>query len=825
MRCYIVVNWVGTVVGVNTPLFAYHSARSEKARIARELGPMLRVFLGATVVICLIGGGICLVLGNPLGWVFIGLSALPAMVIEWYENELRELPVVVKGSRIDDVLAANILGLLPVHATPYDVATIIGQVPEGQFFSVRFGIGPLLLQEIASKDSNDMDALWSKALELKKQRGCSDISAGLLIMSLLSLYPGYQQLLAHLQLELEDVQNGIDWYEHIETLIVSSKRFRKTGGLARDWSFGWIPNLSRFGQNISEQVKGGMFSADIASHEDIVGQLMTALSTDGGGVVSLIGHQGVGKSQIVYSLAEKLLDGEAGVPESLRYRQIFMLDAGSLLTAAPGAGELEGLVTTIMSEAYQAKNIIIFLDNAELFFEQGVGSVDLTSALLPILQAARLPMIVALDEQRFLQISRRSSALTNALRRINVKPLNISDTMSVMQNHLVVSEFRQKVTYMYQALAETYRLSERYVHDLEMPGRAVKLLDDAARYAESGLVTAQVVHNTVEQTLDVKVGAVRDDAERDTLLHLEDRIHERMINQVRAVSVVSDALRRARAGVRDQDRPIGTFLFLGPTGVGKTELAKALASVFFGGEDRIIRLDLNEFVRSEDVVRLIADGADDPSSLTARVMKQPFSVILLDEIEKAHPAVLATFLQVLDEGILKDVRNRDVIFKDAIIIATSNAGADRIREQIGRGLAIENFEDQFVDELISSGEFKPEFLNRFDEIVMFTPLKKPELLQVVDLIIAGVNKTLEQQKVSVTVSDEAKQYLVEAGYDPRLGARPMRRVVQRAVENTVAKQLLAGDVEAGGTVAIDLAQVQALVSLKKQADKIINESV
>jgi ATP-dependent Clp protease ATP-binding subunit ClpC len=377
---------------------------------------------------------------------------------------------------------------------------------------------------------------------------------------------------------------------------------------------------------------------------------------------------------------------------------------------------------------------------------------------------------------------------------------------------------------MYQALREAYRLSERYVHDLAMPGRAVKLLESAANYADNGLVSAISVQRAIEETIGIKVSAVQGDDEREKLLNMEELIHQRMINQKRAVNVVSDALRRARAGVRNQDRPIGTFLFLGPTGSGKTELAKSLAAIYFGGENRLIRLDMNEYSVSNDVARLIADGADDSTSLTAQVMKQPFSVILLDEVEKAHPNVLAVFLQLLDEGILRDVKNREVSFRDAIIIATSNAGADRIREYIDRGMDIEQFEEPFINELIASNQFRPEFLNRFDEIVMFRPLNKDELVQVVDLILADVNKTLALQKVSVTVTEEAKLYLVDVGYDPRLGARPMRRVVQRAVENTVAKQVLSGVVEAGGKVEITLEQVQKMLDSKKQADEIISSS-
>ena len=377
-----------------------------------------------------------------------------------------------------------------------------------------------------------------------------------------------------------------------------------------------------------------------------------------------------------------------------------------------------------------------------------------------------------------------------------------------MQEQAVITEGQRHVAYRYQALREAYRLSARYIHDLAMPGQAIKLLESAASYHEDGIVTKQSVQQAIEQTMDVKISVASTVDDRKRLLNMEALIHQRMVNQTRAVSVVSDALRRARAGVRNQNRPIGTFLFLGPTGVGKTELSKALADVYFGGEGKIVRIDLNEYVRPEDVSRLIADGADDPASLTAQVMKQPFSVVLLDEIEKAAPEVLATLLQLLDEGILRDIKNREVSFRDAIVIATSNAGADRIREYIEHGYKLEQFEQQFTDELINSGQFRPEFLNRFDEIVLFRPFTKEELVQVLDLILEGVNATLAQQKVSVAVEYDAKLFLVERGYDPRLGARPMRRVVQKAVENTVARQMLSGSVAPGSTITVTLEQAR-----------------
>ena len=292
------------------------------------------------------------------------------------------------------------------------------------------------------------------------------------------------------------------------------------------------------------------------------------------------------------------------------------------------------------------------------------------------------------------------------------------------------------------------------------------------------------------------------------MLNLETLIHERMIDQEPAVHAVSDALRRAAAGVRNENKPIGTYLFLGPTGVGKTELAKALSDVYFNGENDIIRIDMNEYVEASDVNRLIAEGATDAMSLTAQVQKHPFSVVLLDEIEKASPQVLTTLLQMLDEGILRDTRNHEISFRDAIVICTSNAGADKIRENIGSS-NYEKLKDELTNHLIETREFKPEFLNRFDEICLFKPLSKEDLNRIVDLLIKGINKTLAPQKIEVSVDDDAKALLIDAGYDPMLGARPMKRVVSKTVENIVAKKSLKGEVKSGDTVRISADEIKS----------------
>ncbi|MFZ2544449.1 MAG: AAA family ATPase [Candidatus Saccharimonadales bacterium] len=793
---------------VPSSLYNFESTRATKARFGVRLTKSLRLGIEILAVILVFGGVALVVVHIAIGWLIASLVIFPFMVSTWYRNELKDVPS--SGASIDGLLVSDILGGLPKNPTPKDIVKMTARSQGGLFFALRFGITEKVLENITLPNTADTEPLWQKALQIQQESGSQQVTGAVLAVAIMENFSDYESLLAHMKLSREDLISGIRWYEHLQLLIRQSKEPRRTGGIARDFSFGYIPLLKRFGINLSEQV-GSRIAVETESHQKALDQLVETFGAGGRQNSVLVGQAGAGKTTIIHAFAERILDAKAKIPSSLMFRQVFLLDSASLIAAAPGRGELEGLIMQVLGEAYSAKNIIICLDNAQLFFEEGVGSVDLTNVLLPILDAGNLRVILAMDEQRYLQIGQRNPSLINALNRISVAPANREETIAVMQDQLLFTEYQRKVTYMYQSLDEAYRLSERYIHDLEMPGRALKLLESAAGYGENGFITGNSVQQAIEQTMDIKVGVASGEDEREKLLNLEDLIHKRMINQTRAVQVVSDALRRARAGVRNQNRPIGTFLFLGPTGVGKTELSKALADVYFGGEDRMVRLDLNEYVRPEDVSRLIADGADDPTSLTAQVMKQPFSVVLLDEIEKAHPQVLTTLLQLLDEGILRDIKNREVSFRDAIIIATSNAGADRIREYIERGYKLQDFEQQFVDELISSNQFRPEFLNRFDEIVIFRPLEKPELIQVVDLMLVDLNKQMALQKVSVHVADDAKEFLVDKGYDPRLGARPMRKVVQRAVENLVAKQMLAGSVAPGTVIEVNLDQVTQIL--------------
>ncbi len=799
-------------------LFQWRSSRARRARFGHALRSWVPVLTVLVFVLCALGVGL-VVYGLAAGWLSIGAAAPLIMIVQWYGRDLRDPSRIENGKRLDDILDSEILGILPQRPTPRQIAELVGMTNGGVFFAVRFGVSGGFLRELVSDNHDDTDAVLTEAMKIAGQTG-GRVSAGVMILALIRQVPQKPRrtLLGHLTLEEDDIIRGIQWYHSIERSMTEiERRELRSGGVGRDWSFGWIPSLSRFGTNISRSNSG---SGGIIRGETM-NQIVAALDSDGG-TFALVGKSGVGKTKLVYELADVLMHPDDSTPKRLHYHQVFLLSASRLLSAAGNGAELSSLISKLLFEAYQAKNIIVCLDNAELFFKEGPGSVDLLTTLLPIFEARRISIILTFDEQRFLQVTRRSPELAAAVRRINVQPTSESDTLKVLQDHVAYVENKYKVTVMYQALKESYTLGKRYVYDIVMPGQAMSLLETSADYAEDGLVTSRSVSRAIEATTGIKTAAADDETEKALLLKLEDRLHDRMVGQDKAVRVVSDALRRARAGIRNQNRPVGTFLFLGPTGVGKTELAKSLAEVYFGGEHNIVRLDMNEFVMPEDVSRLIQDGADNPSSLTAQVMKQPFSVVLLDEIEKAHSSVLATLLQLLDEGVLRDERNREVSFRDAIVIATSNAGSDRIQEYIHRGYTLEQFEEPFVNELIGGHVFHPEFLNRFDETVVFAPLTKTELLTVVDRILAGVNKTLEGQSVSVTVARDAKEFLVEQGYDPRLGARPLRRVVQRAVESTVAKLLLSGEMSPGSSIELTLEQIKAMVETKKRADAMID---
>jgi ATP-dependent Clp protease ATP-binding subunit ClpC len=759
-----------------------------------------------TLLVLALGGGLGILADYQVSWVLLAPAIWLAMVLLWYRGELKELRPDSSG-KISGSLDRHVLGRLKTDSpSGLELWQALGKTNHARFFAVRYGLLYDFFEQTLKSHNLDMQKVWNEAVDYQQKNQLPYLSSACVLVALFRNIPQSAALLDQLKLDMKELESGISWIEHMEHLIKVFSSHKDTGGIGRDWASGYTPLLNQIGHNVTREVESsGSLYRPIASHKTIIDQMMKTLSQTGRANVALVGETGVGKTTAVYGLADSLIQGQA---PDLKYNQVFGLNAATLIASARQRGELEELIFRLANEAQHAGNVIIFLDEAQLFLEDGTGAVNLSNLLSQILDSSRVRVIFTMNPAQWQRISAQNSGLAGLINYQLMPPTDQPDTLRVLEDQTLFIEGKHKVTLSYYALREAYKLADHYIDEEAFPGKAIKLAEQAAVNAGKGsLVTGKELQMAIESTRGVKVQEATQD-ESQKLLNLEEELHKQMINQEYAVKSVANALRRARAGTRNQNRPIGAFLFLGPTGVGKTQLAKALADVYFGSSNNIVRVDMNEYVNSDDIKRLLAPETGTGNTFLGKIRSAPFSVVLLDEIEKAHQDIINAFLQLLDEGTISDTNGRQASFKDAIIIATSNAGADKIREYISSGREQADFQQEFIDGIISSGSFKPELINRFDELLVFRPLKENELVQVLDIMLADVNKQLEQKRVRVELDQNAKLWLVKKGNDPRLGARPMRRMVQRYVEDVVAKQVLQGSAHPGSVITITEQELQ-----------------
>ena len=794
---------------VNSPSLSHHRTRSA---LYRRLFSGRRIIVWDFMTLFLIFLLILVFLlyseALALMYVISGLTLLVVQFQAWWRLHLIDLVPTDAGQDSGVDINQQAQADLLVHAVraknPQDLWKRVRSEWEAQFIFNRLFILPDQFDDALSQDPEKMEEVWVEAEKLSRQLGVEGISIGVVVAVLLLSVPNIEQWLRSHRLSTEALMSVLHWQQRTSNIMKELRKKPLFGGIARDWSAGYTPVLNRFGHDLSGDIQHGAFRhLYLQTHSNLIDQMLTQLSQAGSSGVALIGKNGSGKTSLVYSLAEKLLNGDS---ESLRYHKVFSIDATAVVSEANRSGNLESLMVQIVMEARRAGNVILFFDDAQSFFAQESGASDMTNIILQILQSKAVKSIFALQPSDWQHLTSVAPDVTASLEAAHVQEPDQETVERVMQDQSLAIEGSTGCFISYRAIKEAYQLSSRYTLEQSFPGKGIALLKSATSHAEQGLVSEESVRTAIESITGTKV-ATANPKEQDILLNLEDKLHERMINQNSAVSAVANALRRARAGVRDQNRPIGSFLFLGPTGVGKTELSKALAATYFGGEDRIIRLDMSEYNQPQSTERLLAPAANSGTFLT-QVRMQPFSVVLLDEIEKASSEVLNLLLQMLDEGGLTDVDGINISFKDSIVITTSNAGADIIRSNIEAGQNLEDFATDFTDKLINEQYFKPELINRFDEVVLFRPLNKSELMDVLALIISGVNHNLSDKQIKISLSNDAAQYLIEEGYDPRLGARPIRRVVQRTVENVVARRMLEGGLKPGDETLLDIDDIK-----------------
>ena len=602
--------------------------------------------------------------------------------------------------------------------------------------------------------------------------------------------------------------------------------------------------LDQFGVNITQQARDGKIDPVIGRDQEI-NRVIEILNRRNKNNPVLIGEPGVGKTAVVEGLALKIVAEE--VPQKLQGKEVIRLDVASLVQGTGIRGQFEERMQQLIQEVTNADNIILFIDEVHEIVgagSAGEGALDAGNILKPSLARGELQLIGAttLNEYRMIE---KDPALERRMQPVQVDEPSVEETITILKGIQKRYEDYHHVKYTDEAIKQAAILSNRYIQDRFLPDKAIDLLDEAGSkknltiafvdpksiekkldYAqqqkreasqeedfekaayyrdqitkleklmktqvedeEMPFVTEKDMEKIVEEKTGIPVGDLKE-KEQTQLKNLADDLNKRVIGQQEAVEKVSKAIRRNRIGLGKVNRPIGSFLFVGPTGVGKTELAKQLAYELFGSIDAMIRFDMSEYMEKHSVSKLIGSppgyvGYEEAGQLTEKVRRNPYSLILLDEIEKAHPDVLHMFLQILDDGRLTDAKGRTVSFKDTIIIMTSNAGAGKIEASVGFGAAIEGRTKSVLGQL--NQFFTPEFLNRFDGIVEFKALSKENLLLILDLMLSEVNEQLARQEIHVDVDDAVKEKLVELGYNPAMGARPLRRVIQDKIEDQVAE--------------------------------------
>ncbi len=603
--------------------------------------------------------------------------------------------------------------------------------------------------------------------------------------------------------------------------------------------------IDQYGRNLSAIAKAGLIDPVIGRDEEIK-RVIEILNRRNKNNPVLIGEPGVGKTAIAEGLAIKIASGD--VPGKLRNKEVYLLDVASLVANTGIRGQFEERMKQLISELQERQNIILFIDEIHLLVGAGSaeGSMDAGNILKPALARGELQVVGATTLKEYRQIE-KDSALERRFQPVHVLEPTPEAAVAILKGIQKKYEEYHEVTYSEEAIHACVQLSQRYLQDRFLPDKAIDLLDEAGsklnllsdyknndqivtrlkeiavekeaalkneqyetaaklRDEEAKLeqvlnkdvsskrpvVTVAHIQEIIEQKTGIPVGKLQQD-EQLKMRNLEENLNKKVIGQEKAVNKVAKAIRRSRAGLKSKHRPIGTFLFVGPTGVGKTELSKTLAEELFGSKDAMIRLDMSEYMEKHSVSKLIGSppgyiGHDEAGQLTEKVRRNPYSIILLDEIEKAHPDVQHMFLQILEDGRLTDSQGRVVSFKDTVIIMTSNAGISHKSIHVGFG-ANEAIEEASILDSLGSF-FKPEFLNRFDSIIEFNSLDKDHILDIVDLMLNELQATLKEQNIEFTITVEAKEKLAVLGYHPAYGARPLRRVIQEQLEDKIADFIL-----------------------------------
>jgi ATP-dependent Clp protease ATP-binding subunit ClpC len=678
--------------------------------------------------------------------------------------------------------------------------------------------------KILAKKPSDNDADERKFLSILNNAAIlamtnfhKDIKARDFLVAAASAEETFISILSAAEMAPEDVDHVAAWEDYAENEIRRKSQFwrlenlLKKRGIGKRWAAGYTVNLDQYSIEINEIIRKKDLSIHAIGHPKEIYAIERILSRSGENNVLLVGNPGVGRSTIAYTFAQKVAEGRTF--SNLNDKRVLELDMQAVLAGLDNPGEILERLRIIFSEAINAGNIILIIDEIHNYLgrQGGPGAIDIAPVILPYLNSPNFQVIGLTTFDGYAKYIETNSSIKNLFVKVEVNEPTAEQTIFVLEDMLPGFETGYKIFVSYRILRDIVKLTERYITDAFFPQKAIDILTEVLIYTKAKnerMVLPEYVTKIISERLEIPLGAVQED-EKKKLLNLEQKIHERVIDQEEAVGLIARAMQRARVGIKGQKRPIGSFLFLGPTGVGKTETAKALAEAYFGAESKMIRFDMSEYQETNSLDRLIGSAErGEPGMFTKAVSNDPFSLILLDEIEKSHPNILNLFLQVLDEGWITDVFGKKVNCSEAIIIGTSNAGAELIRQCVKQGRSLITFKDDLVDYLLKQGIFRAEFLNRFDAVVVFRPLTHDHLIKIAILMMNDLSRRLMQGNgIRLTFAPELIEKLVKLGYKPEFGARPMRRVIQDEVESRIAKKILEQGLKRGDFIEIKASEI------------------
>lgn len=648
---------------------------------------------------------------------------------------------------------------------------------------------------------------YAEAVNLKS----NSVSYNHVLLALFHLCQPVSQVFEVLNVAAEQVEKVCLWQENINhqsdklAEYRQKSRFKPAGHMNKAWTAVPTPILDAFGSDLTALAKYEYLDRLIKREKEL-DQTINILQKTSQNNILLVGETGVGKSAIINGLAYKMVAED--VPDRLKDKRLISLNLSQLISAT--TGYTERYFNEALNEIVKSGNIILFIEDLHLLAgvrSSSGGPLDLLAILTEVLGKNRIQFIASTTPESYSKYISTYDQLVAEVTKLDIGEIDNETACAIIESIAYKIENSEGILLTHPAVVSAVELSNDLIADKKLPAKAYDLLQEAAvisRNQKKFVVAKQDIIILLQQKTNIPLTQVSGE-ESAALLNLEQDLHGRVIGQEYAVKQVAEAVKRARVGLKDKNKPVASFLFVGPTGVGKTELAKALAAIYYGNEDKMIRLDMSEYQEIGDIKKII--GAPAGSSeftergyLTESVKKAPFSLVLLDELEKAHPDILNLFLQVLDEGKIKDSLGREVKFNNNIIIATSNAGTSLIQQGIKDNLPVNEIETNLMSEL--KKYYRPEFLNRFDGVIMFKPLQENEILQIAAIMIERINKNLATQKITVSVAEEALKQFISAGYNQEFGARGLYRTLQDKVKNVVAEKMLTGELKEGMKIEI-----------------------